>query len=73
MNVLIYSKDKCSYCVEAKRLLTENNMPYIELDVSRPDVLDQLLELIPKVKTVPQIFIDGTHIGGYTELVDYLK
>ena len=49
------------------------NMPYRELDVSRPDVLDQLLELIPKVKTVPQIFIDGTHIGGYTELVDYLK
>lgn len=39
----------------------------------RPEVLDQLRELVPGAKTVPQIFIDGTYIGGYTDLVDHLK
>lgn len=73
MKVVIYSKEKCSYCEQAKSLLTEKNIYYKELDISRPDVLDQLKELVPEVKTVPQIFIDGAHVGGYIELVAYLK
>lgn len=73
MKVLVYSKEKCSYCEQAKSLLTKKNISYRELDVTRPDVLDQLKDLVPGVKTVPQIFIDGTHIGGYTDLVDHFK
>jgi glutaredoxin len=73
MKITIYSKNKCSFCEEAKSLLELKNIEYRELDVTRPEVLDQLLELVPEAKTVPQIFIDGTYIGGYTELVEYLK
>ncbi len=71
--VLVYSKKPCPYCEQAKTLLTKKGFNYTELDVTRPDVLDQLRDLVPGVKTVPQIFIDGNHIGGYTELVEYFK
>jgi glutaredoxin 3 len=70
---VVYSKKPCPYCEQAKSLLTRKNISYRELDVTRPEVLDQLRELVPGAKTVPQIFIDGTHIGGYTELVEHLK
>jgi len=70
---VVYSKKPCPYCEQAFGLLTRKNISYRELDVTRPEVLDQLRELVPGAKTVPQIFIDGTHIGGYTELVEHLK
>lgn len=70
---VIYSKKSCYFCEEAKSLLTNKNIEYRELDVTRPDVLDQLKELVPGVKTVPQIFIDGIYIGGFKELVDHYK
>jgi glutaredoxin len=70
---VIYTKKSCTYCEEAKSLLELKNIEYRELEVTRPEVLDQLLELVPEAKTVPQIFIEGTYIGGYTELVEHLK
>ena len=70
---VIYTKKSCTYCEEAKSLLELKNIEYRELEVTRPEVLDQLLELVPEAKTVPQIFIEGIYIGGYTELVEYLK
>jgi glutaredoxin 3 len=73
MEAVVYSKKPCPYCEQAKSLLTRKNISYRELDVTRPEVLDQLRELVPGAKTVPQIFIDGTHIGGYTELVEHFK
>ncbi len=73
MEAIVYSKKPCPYCEQAKSLLTRKNISYKELDVTRPEVLDQLRELVPGAKTVPQIFIDGTYIGGYTDLVEHLK
>lgn len=73
MKVLVYSKEKCPYCEQAKSLLTRKEIPYRELDVTRPEVLDQLRELVPGARTVPQIFIDGKYIGGYTDLVAHFK
>jgi glutaredoxin 3 len=70
---IVYSKKPCPYCEQAKSLLTRKNISYRELDVTRPEVLDQLRELVPGAKTVPQIFIEGTYIGGYTDLVEHLK
>lgn len=69
----IYSKDSCSFCVQAKELLTEYNFEYRERNISNPDIRQELLTLLPDVKTVPQIFIDGNHIGGYSELVTYME
>ena len=73
IEALVYSKKPCPYCEQAKSLLTRKEIPYRELDITRPDVLDQIRELVPGVKTVPQIFIDGKYIGGYTDLVEHLK
>jgi glutaredoxin 3 len=73
VEALVYSKKPCPYCEQAKTLLTRKNISYRELDVTIPEVLDQLRNLIPGAKTVPQIFIEGTYVGGYTELVEHLK
>ena len=73
MEALVYSKKPCPYCEQAKTLLTRKNISYTELDMTRTEVLDKLRELVPGVKTVPQIFIDGTYVGGYTDLVERLK
>lgn len=69
--ILIYSKDDCSFCDKAKTLLKDNNYSYREKNIADPDVRQELLTILPDVKTVPQIFIDSKHIGGYTDLEKY--
>ncbi len=75
MNVEVYSKDGCSYCVRAKQLLTKKNISYKEYKLGE-DGIDRAFiqkKAGKTVSTVPQIFIDGTHIGGYSELETYLR
>ncbi len=69
--VEIYSKTFCSYCVRAKHLLEAKRIPFTEyaIDVD----LGKRQEMIQRAggrTTVPQIFIDGRHIGGCSELMD---
>ena len=72
MNIVIYTKEKCKYCNNAKQLLVDKKLPYQEyaigLDIDREDVIEKY----PEAKTVPIVVIDGEWIGGYMELVDYL-
>lgn len=68
-NILIYSKDYCPYCVKAKQLLTRKGAPFQEIDITRDEKLQQ--EMLSKSngrKTVPQIFIGDTHVGGCDDL-----
>ncbi len=68
-NITLYTKDNCAFCTSAKRLLTSNNIVFDEVDLTKdPSVL---LELVAKTghRTVPQIFVEDTFIGGFTELV----
>jgi glutaredoxin 3 len=68
-NVVIYTKDWCGYCQAAKRLLTQLGYQYQEIDVTHD--LARYEEMKKKAdgrRTVPQVFFDGTGIGGYTEL-----
>lgn len=68
MDIKIYTKDYCSYCVRAKSLLTSLGYPYEEIDITdTPEKLRELAE-ITRMRTVPQIFVDGVCIGGYDEL-----
>lgn len=65
----IYTTPYCPYCHAAKRLLDKKGADYKEIDVSRDPALRQ--DMIQKAngrRTVPQIFISGTHIGGSDEL-----
>lgn len=67
--VTVYTTQMCPYCVQAKRLLGERSIPYDEVDVGSDVALrDAMIERAGGRRTVPQIFIDGAHVGGYTEL-----
>ena len=67
--VTVYTTQMCPYCVQAKRLLGERKIPYDEIDVSGDQARrDEMVERAGGRRTVPQIFIDGAHVGGYTEL-----
>lgn len=67
--VLIYTKDWCGYCRAAKDLLRKQGYAYTDIDVTHDTArLQEMLERSEGRTTVPQIFIDGIGIGGYTEL-----
>jgi glutaredoxin 3 len=66
--VTVYTTRVCPYCIAAKRLLTSKGIAYSEIDVSTdPDKRAWLVETTGR-RTVPQIFIGETAIGGYDDL-----
>lgn len=66
--VTIYTTVVCPFCVRAKRLLDHKGVLYEEIDVSMDVELRERMVLESGRRTVPQIFIDGSPIGGYQEL-----
>lgn len=67
--VKIYTTDYCGYCMRAKQLLSRKGVPYEEIDVSGDDAMRaKLVELSGGLRTVPQIWIGETHVGGYSDL-----
>ena len=66
--VVIYSTAVCPYCVNAKKLLTEKGVSYEEIRVDREPQLFQVMMEKSKQRTVPQIWIDDYHVGGFTDL-----
>ena len=67
--ILVYSTPFCGYCGAAKRLLTAKGADYAEIDVMMdPERRQEMLAKSGGRRTVPQIFIDGRHIGGFDEL-----
>lgn len=73
-NVIVWSKDHCPYCVQAKTLLKIKGIEFEERNISQgPWTREQLLEACPGARTVPQIVIDGKVIGGYDRLEEYFK
>ena len=68
-NVSIYTGPYCNYCDAAKRLLTRNNVPYKEINVAEVDgAKDEMIKKANGKKTIPQIFFNDEHIGGYDEV-----
>ena len=67
--MLVYSSPFCGYCGAAKRLLTSKGAEFTEIDVMfDPDRKREMIERSGGRRTVPQVFIDGRHIGGFDEL-----
>ena len=67
--VEIYTTPTCPYCQAAKRLLDRKGVRYREIDVSRdPDLRQAMTQRAHGRRTVPQIFIDGHHVGGSDDL-----
>jgi glutaredoxin 3 len=73
MKAIIWSKDPCPFCDQAKALLTQRGIAFEERRIGEGYTREQLLEAVPTARTVPQIFLDDQHIGGFTELKAHLK
>lgn len=68
VDVVVYTTPICPYCVAAKRLLGQRGIPYEEVDVSGDAEARNWIADASGQLTVPQIFIKGRSVGGYTEL-----
>tara|TARA_Y100000310_G_scaffold35824_1_gene33796 strand:- start:2095 stop:2334 length:240 start_codon:yes stop_codon:yes gene_type:complete len=73
MKIVIYTQDSCSYCNSAKREFEIRGWKYTSHNIKHSDNYSNLKELLPEVKTVPQIWIDEKYIGGYDELMEWLS
>ena len=73
MQAIVWSKDACPFCVQAKALLESRGIEFEERNVSKDWTREQLLEAVPTARTLPQIFLDEAYIGGFTELRKHLQ
>ena len=68
-NIIMYTGPMCNFCDAAKRLFLRNNIKYEEIDITSKDGLrDEMIKKSNGRRTIPQIFFDDYHIGGYVEL-----
>lgn len=68
MKAIVWSKDGCPFCVQAKALLTQKGIEYEERNINENYTKEQLLEAVPTARKLPQIFLDDQLVGGFTEL-----
>ena len=69
-DVVIYSTDSCPYCRQAERFLKDKGVAFKSVDVTNDDAMrEKLVELSGGRRTVPQIFIGGEAIGGYSDMM----
>jgi glutaredoxin 3 len=66
--VVVYSKEYCSFCKQAKALLQSKKIAFEEIDVTFDAVLQEEMHRLSGRRSVPQIFIDGKSVGGFEEL-----
>ena len=73
-NITMYSGPLCNFCEAAKRLLLRNNLEFKEIDISTKEGLrDEMIKKANGRRTIPQIFFDDYHVGGYQELRELEK
>ncbi len=68
-DVVIYSTDYCPYCRQAERFLNDKGVPFKSVDVTNDDAMRAKLVEMSGQRTVPQIFIGGESIGGYSDMM----
>ena len=67
--ITMYTGPMCNFCEAAKRLFSRNNLKFNEIDISSKDGLrDEMIKKANGKRTIPQIFFDDYHVGGYVEL-----
>ena len=68
-NVIVYTGPRCNFCDAAKRLLKRNNILYNEINIALEEgKREEMLSKSNGRKTIPQIFFNELHVGGYEEL-----
>ncbi len=74
MKVEIYTKNQCIWCDRAKDLLNSHSIDFKEFDLSNDAERVKFYKNIGEnVKSVPQVFINNTRVGGYQELKAWLN
>ena len=73
MKAIVWSKNNCPYCDQAKALLKLKNIEFEERNIEKDYTREQLLEAVPNARTVPQVFLDDKLIGGFVELSAHFK
>lgn len=73
MTAIVWSKDNCAFCDQAKALLEQRNIAYEERKIGNGYTREDLLAAVPTARTVPQIFVNNNHVGGFTELRQYIE
>ena len=73
MNIVVYTKPDCSYCLKAKSLLALKNVTYTESVVGYDITKADFMMRYPGVKSVPHVVVDGNSIGGYDKLNEWLS
>lgn len=73
MKVIVWSKYDCSMCEQAKNLLKSKDILFEERKIGDGWTREDLLESVPTARSVPQIFIDDQHIGGFNDMKKYLE
>lgn len=73
MKAIVWSKNQCPYCDQAKALLTQRGIEFEEKKIGSGYTKEDLLEAVPTARTVPQIFLDEEYVGGFTELKTRLQ
>ncbi len=68
MNITIYSKDICPYCDRAKNFFKNKGLEYHEIKITDDKIKQEMIEKSNGRMTVPQIFINDHHIGGWDDL-----
>ena len=69
--VEIYTSPLCGFCHAAKRLLSQKGVSFSEIDVSRdPELRQEMMHRANGRRTVPQIFVGDTHVGGCDDLYE---
>ncbi len=66
--VQIYTTSWCPYCGAAKALLEEKGVAYEEIDADAEAARAEMIQRAHGRRTVPQIFVGATHVGGYDEI-----
>ena len=72
--ITMYTGPFCNYCEAAKRLFARNNAPFNEIDISKVEgAMDEMIKKANGRRTIPQIFFNDDHVGGYQELRELEK
>ena len=73
MSIVVWSKDACPQCDQAKNILKQRGMTFEERKIGQGWTREQLLAAAPTARSVPQIFSSDDLIGGVTDLIQYLN
>ena len=73
MKAIVWSKDDCPYCVQSKNLLQSKGIEFEERNITQGTwTKEQLLEVVPNARALPQVFLDEELVGGFNELRKHL-